>query len=116
MWIPDFLQRVFNSESSLDSGCPQDVQGGLQCFIDSGTGVFISKIGMQLEEEMVEVRVGKEHITSIRESGSSSSSSSSSDDDGGHGDDCPDGVSVTKKGVKVGRIDSETFAHGFGLR
>ena len=112
------MQRVFNSESSLDSGCPQDVQGGLQCFIDSGTGVFISKIGMQLEEEMVKVRVGKEHITSSRDSASSSSSSSSSssDDDGGHGDDCPDGVSVTKKGVKVGRIDSETFAHGFGLR
>jgi hypothetical protein len=71
---------------------------------------------MQLEEKMVKVRVGKEHITSSRDSASSSSSGSSSDDDGGHGDDCPDGVSVTKKGVKIGRIDMETFAHGFGLR
>ena len=120
------MQRVFNSNSSLDSGC-YDLQNGIiHSVIQSGTAVFICKIGLQLEEEPVPVRVSKELITSRY-------SASSSDDVDGDVDvdvdvdgdgDCDGDVDVdgcgevviTRQGVKVSSVDCETFAHGFGLR
>ena len=101
-------QRFFSSNSSLDSGCC-DVQGGIQTFIQCGTSNFISKIGVQLDEEIVQVRVSKELV-------SRDPDSSSDDVDGDDStDDCDEGVTI-RKGVKVSDVSCETFAHGFGLR
>ena len=101
-------RRFFNSNSSLDSGC-YDVHCGIQSFIQSGTSNFISKIGMQLDEEIVQVRVKKELIS--RDSASSSDESDGNDST----DNCDEGV-VIRKGVKISGVNGETFAHGFGLR
>lgn len=95
-----------------------NLQGAIYTFISSGVGNFIAKIGMQLDEEMVEVEITVCGVTSICEgdSASSSSSSSSSSDDNSVPDSTDNYIPVVKRGVKVKNVDSQTFAHGFGIR
>lgn len=111
------MRRVFRDGAEFVDSCCYDISFGLQSFINSGTGVLISKLGMHLEEKVVKVRVTKELTCPRREASSSSSSNSSSSDDDNDdsGHDCGDGM-IVRKGVKVSEIESETYAHGFGLR
>ena len=65
---------------------------------------------MRLDEEIVQVRVSKEHTIS-RDSASSSDGVDCDDST----DNCDEDV-IKRKGVKISDVDSETYAHGFGLR
>ena len=103
------MQRPSGSNNSIDSGC-YDVRNALHQFVKSGTGVFTCNIGIQVDEEIVKVKLNKELITTNNED----SNCSGIED----GDDCVDGVDgvIEREGAKINEVECGTFSHGFGLR
>lgn len=99
------LQRRFGIGNSNDCS----VRDAIHAFISSATGTFIAKIGLELDEELVEVTISGEQATGCERV------MASSEDD--LVQDSTDNEPVVKLlGVKVKTVDCETFAHGFGIR
>ena len=129
IFIHGFLQN-----EDIDSTC--GVRNGIRCFIDSEAGICISKFGMKLDDEIVEVRMNKkklptydsreqpfDNMNGISSNNYSNNVDSDGNESGNSSDsgttrDCPDGRDGVEiiKGIKITDIERGTYCHGFGLR
>ena len=99
------MQRRLGIGNSNDCSVRDAIHG----FISSATGTFIAKIGLELDEELVEVTISGEQAT-----GCGRDIASSEDDSVQDSTDNESAVKLLR--VKVKTVDCETFAHGFGIR
>ena len=80
------------------SSIPDCNQG--EGFFDSQAAKFVNKMGMELDKEIVEVKVNKKELSSLK--------SAEKDSD-------QNGLEI-RKGIKVNAISFGTYFHGFGIR